>query len=401
MSRSLRKTKKVDYKMMAEGEFADSESETGEQFTVSPVHAKPVFAPDIPVEEDRELDELRRQLAEEEDKKSALRQQIEIKELKEKLSAVQKENEELALRYQRPSHSAKQGKPGKQQVKERPTAKDQMLKNTDRYNDLTMDELRTKDNLARKVDRELAKLQLWEKDDESDSAPSSDERSQITSDEDHERTSRTKSRMMTKTTKKGMKSGRAAKPSSVVLFPQLWPHSELNTSFVDATITYDNLSIDEFVAGYSTILRSCKPESREFKARLEHLISLMYLAGRYEWKAVLSFHGAVLLDIERGRACWGDNFSYLEARTLHGYLKDIRSNPDTSNVSKGGANVFFCREYQKGKCRSSRDHSGVIRGETKFLRHICAACWLKTRSQHSHPETSQDCPFQKTVTNKD
>ena len=377
-SRSLRSTAKVDYKMLAEGELADSESETGEQF--SPPKAAISAKPKSEVKEVKnEIDDLRRQMLEEEERQKTLREDIEMSDLKEKLAQLRLENEELARRKrgERP-HSAKPAASSRRQAA-----------HNDQPEDLTLDQLRKKENLTRKVDRELAKLQLWRSDESESDSPSGH------SSDEKPPSSRPKDR---KNKSKGMQSGRAAKPSSAVLYPQLWPHSELNTSFVDVNICYDNLSIDEFVAGYSTILQGCRPESREFKARLGHLVSLMYLAGRYEWKAVLSFHGAVLLDIERGRACWGDNFSYLEARTLHGYLKD-RNNGEGS--SKGSGNVFFCREYQKGKCRSSRDHSGTIRGETRFLRHICAACWLKTRSQQSHPETSPDCPFYKPVVNKD
>jgi len=36
---------------------------------------------------------------------------------------------------------------------------------------------------------------------------------------------------------------------------------------------------------------------------------------------VLSFHGAVLLEIERGLLRWGDSFLNLKSRTLYGHLK--------------------------------------------------------------------------------
>ena len=105
----------------------------------------------------------------------------------------------------------------------------------------------------------------------------------------------------------------------------------------------------------------------------------MYLASCYEWKAVLNFHGAVLLEIERGRASWGNSFTYLEARTLHGHLKVNGS-------------VFFCKEFQQGKCRLSRDHKGSIKGESCFVRHICATCWLTKSAQLPQAENSPECP---------
>ena len=201
-------------------------------------------------------------------------------------------------------------------------------------------------------------------------------------------------------TKGNLKSGRSATPSCRVVCPQLWPHSELNTAFVSKAISYETLQLDEFVAGYATILQTLQPASKEFQYRLEHLISLMYLCGQYEWKAVLDFHGAVLLDIERGRIRWGDSFSYLEARTLHGKLKALSRGPSQGvygAAPKGQGSIFYCREFNLGKCASKRDHSGRIGkgSDEKWLRHICSACWLKSSSLQGHPENSSACPFSK------
>ncbi|CAH3169357.1 unnamed protein product [Pocillopora meandrina] len=56
----------------------------------------------------------------------------------------------------------------------------------------------------------------------------------------------------------------------------------------------------KFVAGYGQILLSPDLSEVERSSRLKHLVSLMYFSQLYEWQAVLSFHGAVLLEIERG-----------------------------------------------------------------------------------------------------
>ena len=123
---------------------------------------------------------------------------------------------------------------------------------------------------------------------------------------------------------------------------------------------------------------------------LEHLSSLMYLASSFEWDAVLSFHAAVLLDIEKGRASWGDSFAYLEPRTLYG---NYRLGKRTSPAPKSGnKSVFFCQDFQKGICAKTKDHPGLVRGEPKFVKHICAACWLNGRVQNQHPESSKSCP---------
>jgi len=105
-----------------------------------------------------------------------------------------------------------------------------------------------------------------------------------------------------------LKSGKEAKITSMVLVLQHWPHSYLLLSQAKCHVKYEELTIDEFVAGYGQILLSPQLSQPEVPARLRHLVSLMYFAQRYEWHAALSFHGSVLLEIERGLLTWGDSF---------------------------------------------------------------------------------------------
>ena len=72
-----------------------------------------------------------------------------------------------------------------------------------------------------------------------------------------------------------------AKIASPVLQRQFWPHSELSMGYVTKDIGYDELSLEEFVAGYSTILLPPQVSSRERLQCTEHLGALMYLASIY------------------------------------------------------------------------------------------------------------------------
>ena len=175
-----------------------------------------------------------------------------------------------------------------------------------------------------------------------------------------------------------MKSGKSAQIATRVVRGQFWPHSKLSLGYVSKNVTYDELTLEEFVAGYSAILL------------LPQMGALMYLASVYEWPSVRSFHAAVLLEIERGQLNWGHSFLHLENRTLassHKKTKDQKCPaPSTSTA------VFFCREYQKGSCSHSKDHHAMLKGEKKWLCHICAACWVKDKVKRMHSEYSDDCP---------
>ena len=108
--------------------------------------------------------------------------------------------------------------------------------------------------------------------------------------------------------KRDLKSSKTAKIASRVVRRQFWPHSELSMGYITKDIGYDELSLEEFVAGYSAILLLPQVSSRERLHHTEHLGALMYLASIYEWSAVRSFHAAVLLEIEQGQLNWGIHF---------------------------------------------------------------------------------------------
>jgi len=128
----------------------------------------------------------------------------------------------------------------------------------------------------------------------------------------------------------------------------------------------------------------------ERSGRLRHLVSQMYFAQQYEWHAVLSFHGAVLLEIERGLLKWGDSFFHLESRTLYGH-------PKTNKPSMSGEAstvVLYCRDFQRQPCSFTQAHYGYLRGERKWLRQICADCWVKARKhgcvENEEPKTKTE-----------
>ena len=101
-------------------------------------------------------------------------------------------------------------------------------------------------------------------------------------------------------TGKSLKSGKKAKVTSTVLYPQSWPRCYLSITHDRRNFKYEELTLAEFVAGYGQILLSPDLSEVESSSRLKHLVSLLYFPQLYDWQAVLSFHGAVLLEIERG-----------------------------------------------------------------------------------------------------
>ena len=106
-----------------------------------------------------------------------------------------------------------------------------------------------------------------------------------------------------------VKSGKTTKLTSRVIFPQLWPHSQVGLVYLSKDKEYNELRIAEFSAGYASILQLPSISDTERNTRLDHFIGLMYLVTQFTWQAVHELHTAVLFEIECSHARWGDSLS--------------------------------------------------------------------------------------------
>lgn len=348
--------------MSASSKLSDSERDTEESHVLS--------EQDHDESLDETVEELEALIAKEKSKLDEARQKTKLISLKKKLTELRKET--LAEQRKRDRETGS----GKTESKK--------VTRKDKSKAISPRDLREFEDLSHAVEKRLSKIGLPS----SASAAAADE---STSSEDSDDDSSSAERNARKKRgKRNLKSGKTAQIATRVVRRQFWPHSELSLGYVSKNVTYDELTLEEFVAGYSAILLLPQITSHERQHRTEHLGTLMYLASVYEWPAVRSFHAAVLLEIERGRLNWGDSFLHLENRTLAGSHKKTKDQkrpaPSTSTA------VLFCREYQKGSCSHSKDHYAMLKGEKKWLCHICAACWVKDKVKRMHSEYSDDCP---------
>ncbi|PFX11508.1 hypothetical protein AWC38_SpisGene24727 [Stylophora pistillata] len=126
-------------------------------------------------------------------------------------------------------------------------------------------------------------------------------------------------------------------------------------------------SLDTVRSGHNAdIVNSEPPEKQAVMTR--HLMSLMRLASKYNWPAVLSFHAAVLDRIEAGLANWGDDFSEIERFNITESQRlptttpsaRIATPPSLNNRSRS-----YCREWNRtGVCNNTNHQLG--------MEHICA-----------------------------
>ena len=302
----------------------------------------------------------------------------------EKLKHVERETEELEKQLKR--LNSKKNKPS----------------DRDDEKPVTVASLRGMRDVVEDVDKLMDSrfnLKAVHSSDESSETSDSSSDSSTDSDSDSKRKRRSKKKK-SKSGSRKHRSGKSKKLTSYVQFPQKWPHSHLSLHFVSKEKKYEDLSIAEFCAGYIAILET-SPKSKN-APRVAHLKELMYLATKYQWRYVLNYHAACLMEIERGHLKWGDSFQLLQSTTLAGGILSQSSNQNRGGASGSGTRsvgqfgkeggTVFCRFYQRGTCPQTGDHQGIFNGETRLLRHICAKCWLSEKKVEVHPETSADCP---------
>lgn len=351
-------------------------------------HAPPSFTLTADQDDDT-LAMLRTQLADEQAKYSQLSRQKEEKELQASIAALRTRNNELSVHLQRQQGSLPSTTLIPSQQQPHVTATTNLPLSSHHFQSSrarTIDDLRNMSSLASQVDQHLTELGVLTTHNVSSSSGTDTE-------DIAKRSSKHKRKSKTKT--KAKKSGKDANLTSNVCFPQLWPHSQLSMHFVSQDKSYDTLTLAEFCAGYATILESKSLPSNEIIHRIAHLKDLMYLATQYKWSNVLNFHAACLLEIERGNLKWGQSFHHLTLSTLaNGFLSAV-STSHTSNSFRPQA-VLFCSDFQRGHCQFNHDHQGFVRGQKRFVSHICAHCWIQKKVKINHPESS--CPHKIPVT---
>ena len=157
---------------------------------------------------------------------------------------------------------------------------------------------------------------------------------------------------------------------------------DLHVPFGLSRKKFKDLSTAEFVYGYLDILSSETPAKQALMQ--QHLMSLMRLASKYHWDAVLSFHAAVLDRIEAGLANWGDDFSEIErfniteSHRLPAKPPTASNNNTYSSATSSNRQRNYCREWNRtGSCSNSSHQQGV--------EHICAYCKLPDHTIASCP----------------
>ena len=261
---------------------------------------------------------------------------LKLQEEKQRRKSVHKElQKEAEIMRRNIEEMKKKGKEeGKHRRKKITTAtlrnSDDIIREVDRLMDKNLKVGQKSSVLHRKKNRsgELSNSSKSELDTSSSSSTSSSE-SEESSDSSVDKKKNRKQRKKSRKSHK-KRSGKSKHVTSSVKYTEKWPQAYLGSHLASKKKRYEDLSLAEFVAGYSAILEESSTKKKEF--RIIHLKELMYLATKFHWRVVLQFHAACLLEIERGNLRWGDSFQNLQYATLAGgsLSSSVRSNTQTN-----------------------------------------------------------------------
>ena len=166
-----------------------------------------------------------------------------------------------------------------------------------------------------------------------------------------------------------------------------WPHESILGGVSRQRITYDQLSLTQWVQGFCKNILEQKSSERK-NIMVSYLSDLMEDATDFSWQGAKAAHAVLLCEMERGSLQWEDLDRIDRVRRAHAQ-KHISNKSTWGKVSDhSGRKPWYCKNYQTGSCAYSRDHD--FNG--KLQKHICSFCLIGGR-QLAHPE--KECTYKK------
>ena len=166
-----------------------------------------------------------------------------------------------------------------------------------------------------------------------------------------------------------------------------WPHESILGGVSRQRITYDQLSLTQWVQGFcKNILEQKSVERRDIM--VSYLSDLMEDATDFTWQGAKAAHAVLLCEMERGSLQWEDSDRIDRVRRAHAQ-KHISNKPTWGKASDhSGRKPWFCKNFQNGSCTYSRDHES----NGRLQRHICSFCLMGGRQL---PHSEKDCTHKK------
>ena len=186
-----------------------------------------------------------------------------------------------------------------------------------------------------------------------------------------------------------IKSQRGGKVEILVKNRVKWPHEFILSGLNKERITYDQLNVTQWVAGFArTIKEESNAQIRE--SMLDYLINIMDDANDFSWSSAKSSHAVLLCRMEQGEVKDFSDFNAIERIRRANAQRHVpvpqNQNAQTSSVYKKSNNTrsMPCNFYNQDSCMHSKSHE--TRGV--WYKHICSSCFANSGKTFAHPESA-------------
>ena len=166
-----------------------------------------------------------------------------------------------------------------------------------------------------------------------------------------------------------------------------WPHEYILSGLSKERVTYDQLSVTQWVAGFGRTMRDeSDPEIRNHM--LDYMISLMDDANDFSWISAKASHAVLLCRMEQGEVASYADISAIDRIRRANAQKHVphsQVSPQKFNNGKKFTKItktMPCTYFNQGTCLQKKSHEtrGVL------YKHICASCFASAGKTFPHSE---------------
>jgi hypothetical protein len=200
--------------------------------------------------------------------------------------------------------------------------------------------------------------------------------------------------------KQGKKSGRTKTVHDVIVNDVEWPHYHVHRTSNEKSVTYDDLSLPEFVLGTLKSIVLTETMSTMAEIKINHLSDLMADAEDFQWPVLRQYHGTILQDLEMNRYSWLDQDMFQKRKLKHvARAEAVARRPARQSQSYSLPKPFaqssapsydrqqptvhaICKAYNLGECNAPSPHSSP----DGLVRHSCGFCKRTIQRHFGHTE---------------
>ena len=185
-----------------------------------------------------------------------------------------------------------------------------------------------------------------------------------------------------------IKSKRGGNIDVIVKNRVAWPHEAILGDANRTRLTYDQLSMSQWVQGFCKNVLD-EPDQKIREKMIQYMGELMEDATDFTWQGAKAAYAVLLCEFERGSVNWEDTARIDRIRRAHAQ-KHVSVTKQWGKNDKNEKNTkpWFCKFFQNGSCSFAKDHE--VNG--RMHKHICSFCLGQGRFL-GHPE--KDCIFSK------